>query len=637
MSEVFLAHGADGTPVVIKLLSDHLAHDGTYRQLLREEAAMGRALTHPNVIEVLGSGDEDGEPFVVLEYIEGVDLYRLQRALQRTQRRMEAPLACYVVREILAGIAHVHARLDGRGQPTVHRDVSPSNVFLSRVGEVKVGDFGIAAPSATGTILRGKLGYMAAEVLTGGAVDHRADLFAAGVVLAEVLLGRTLFNTPQDLPQLLSQRDAQVEQLVEVLSDHPGALVSVVLRALSRNPSERYQTAEAFRQALAPHAGDVTEARSLLSALVSWVRQAARSLARDSSTPPDPEVTLEEEPGPQKGVARSSMPPPAHDRPTPDLAPDPERTVEVPLVIYEVRSPEGSVRGRYTYARLLELAFAHALNPGDLVEAPGLGVRRAAEMTELKAFFAEPSVKTNPVGGVNPDWADALPGCSVLRAIARLVFQEESGLLVAESPPIRNEVYFFKGRPTHLETNVPGESLGEFLVQEGSLKRHELDMALAILPRCEGRLDRALMQLELLEETRLAQLSDRLARDKLMDLFRWRRGTLRFFRAVTPATSSVALTMEPYSMLREGLLRVDDPASQVEPLLDCRVHAAAAHKNVARIPLVTLDHDLLNLADGRLTVRALVQRVAGERRASVTDVSRELFLLLETGALEPLG
>jgi serine/threonine-protein kinase len=354
--------------------------------------------------------------------------------------------------------------------------------------------------------------------------------------------------------------------------------------------------------------------------------------------PPDPEVVLEDDTTLQRGVARSSMPPPSRDRPGSVVpAPDVERTVEVPMVIYEVRSAEGSVRGRYTYARLLELAFAHALLPGDLVEAPGLGVRKAAEMAELKAFFAEPAVITSNVGGMNPDWADALPGCSVLHAIARLVFQEESGMLVVESPPVRKEVYFFKGRPTHLETNVPAESLGEFLVREGSLKRHELDLALAILPRFEGRMDRALIQLELLEETRLTQLSDQLASDKLMELFRWRRGSLRFFRGVSPPGSSVAVTMDPYSMLREGLLRVDDPASQVEPSLDRRVHAAAAHKNVARIPLVTLNHDLLNLADGRQTVRALMQRVATDRRASLADVSRELYLLLETGALELLG
>ena len=143
MSEVFLASDPLGREVVVKLLSERLSTDPTFKELLRDEAALGASAAHPNVVRVLDTGG-DIDPWIALERVDGVDLWRLQRALHQTQRRMEAPLACHVVREVLLGLAHVHAPKDRGGAGVVHRDVSPSNVLLSLDGEVKLGDFGVA-------------------------------------------------------------------------------------------------------------------------------------------------------------------------------------------------------------------------------------------------------------------------------------------------------------------------------------------------------------------------------------------------------------------------------------------------------------------------------------------------------------
>ncbi len=639
MSEVFLAAAPSGATVVIKVLSDRHRRDPVYREILRREAVLGRAIGHPNVVSVLDAGEQEAEPYLVLEYVDGVDLWRLQRALQHTMRRMEAPLACHVVRDLLAGIAHVHELRGPDGHGLIHRDVSPSNVFLSLSGDVKLGDLGIALQARTASgahpipgarlepVLptssnRGKLGYMAAEQLLGQAVDHRVDLFAAGVVLAEVLTGRALFTSGSDVGRMLATRDREVEALIDVLADHPPSLVSVVLRALARSPAERFQTADEFRAALATHAGDPSEARPLLAALVSWARTAGRALARE--TPPaSDEVTTRERlsrPSDVSNLYREK--------------PDPEVTREVPLVFYEVRAEGAASRGRFTWARLLEMAFNGSLAPDDLVTGPDGPPRRASEVPELAPHLDRRTATTSEVGQVVADWAEALPECTFLHALARLVFAEESGMLVGELAPTRREVYLHKGRPTHLASNLASEMMGEHLVASGAIRRGELDMALAMMPRFEGRLQRALTQLGLLDDARLAQLCDGLARKQLAELFRWRKGTLRFFRGIAPPPTALPLTVDAFELLRQSPQWLDDPAEHFQPLLDRRVGVAAPIRGIGRLGLGALAHDLLTRADGRATVRGLVQRVVSERRAQLLEVYRELYLLLEIRALE---
>ncbi len=641
MGEVFLAKAPNDAQVVLKLLADKNRTDPAWRELMRREGAIGRATAHPNVVAVVDAGENDAEPYIVLEYVDGVDLWRVQRALQHTMRRMEAPLACHVVRELLAGIAHIHGLRGPDGHGLIHRDVSPSNVFLSLSGDVKLGDLGIAlqarpsAPSTPGSVPgarlepvmvtgqhRGKLGYMAAEQLMGQAVDHRVDLFAAGVVLAEVLTGRSLFTPGSDMGRMLATRDAEVEALIDVLADHSPSLVSVVLRALARSPAERFQTADEFRAALAPHAGDAQEARPLLAALVAWARNAGRAMAR-SPGPPSDEATTRR---------RASVP--SDPSAFYGVSPDPEVTREVPLVFYEVIPENGSARGRYTWARLIEMAFQGVLSAGDVVQGPDAVPRRAAEIPELKSLLQQKTATTSEVATAVADWADALPGCTFLHAMSRLVFADESGVLVVESGSVRREVYLHKGRPTHVASSLAGEGVGEYLLQQNALTRGELDMVFAMLPRFDGRVQRAVVQLGILDESRLVGLVDALARERLLDLFRWQKGTLRYFRTVTPPSSALPVNVDPYELLRQGAQLLEDLADYFAPQLDRPVGASTSVRGLGRLSVGAIGHDLLTRADGTVSLRSVAQRVAADRRAPTSEVYRALYFLLEIGALE---
>ena len=638
MSEVHLAVDASGRPVVLKLLNPHNARDPAWRALLRSEATLASAAAHPNVVAILDCRDDDDEPFLAMEYVEGVDLAFLIRALQQTQRRMEAPLACHAVRELLTGLGHVH-RLNVDGVGLLHRDVSPSNVLLSVEGSAKLGDFGIAmtmrgsippgpagAPAAAVAALRlrrGKVPYMAPEQLLGVSVDARADLYAAGVVLAELLTGRQVFVTPPDAAALLTARDAQLEDLREVLSDHPIGLVSVVFRSLARSPGERFQTAEEFVTALAPYAGDPLESRPLLAALVQWARTAARSVQ-----PPHRRLQPSE-PNPNSG----------HQTPVPISARshygdvlEAERTREVPLHFYEVVTESGEPTGRYTFARLVEQAAIGLLTGRDFLVAPDGTSQRAEDWAELAPHLVVRSATTSEVAGAQADWADAMPTCTFLHALAKLVLAEESGMLVAEASPARKEIYLFKGRPTHYTSNLPGESIGEYMVQRGQLNRGELDMALAMMSRFNSNLSTALVQLGLVDETQLAQRTDQLARERFTELFRWRRGTLRFFRAVLPPPGALPLTLEPSEVLRSGGAALEDPIQHFVHLLDRYVKVGPVAPT-GFIAITPLGAELVAGAESMPTLTRLIARTSHERRVSTVDALRELYFLVEVGAL----
>src|SRR5262249_32388381 len=193
--------------------------------------------------------------FIALEFIDGFDALGLLRNCAQKRVQIPRQLAVFIINEMLEALDYAHNARDMEGKPMhiVHRDISPSNIFLSKRGDVKLGDFGIAhaqrreSKTQAGT-LKGKYGYMSPEQVVGQQVDGRSDLFAVGVVLAEMLMGRRLFTAAHDLDVLV--RDARIERLGKYCRDLPPALDRIVRRALQKDPKERFPTAAAFRDAL---------------------------------------------------------------------------------------------------------------------------------------------------------------------------------------------------------------------------------------------------------------------------------------------------------------------------------------------------------------------------------------------------
>jgi serine/threonine protein kinase len=263
MGEIFLAkHGLAGFEklAVIKKVLPHLAADQQFISRFVDEAQVAIKLQHVNVAQVFEVGRVGDEYFLALEYVEGRDLRRTLALLHQRAKRLPVDLGLFVGREMANGLAYAHRRtsIDGASLNLVHCDISPPNVLVSFEGETKVIDFGIAKSALRGTATDpkmgfGKFGYMAPEqLIRGGVVDHRTDIYAAGVVLFELLTGRRLYEPgPEPDYRALAKKVAKGEY--PLCSDIDKALApydDLVATALRPKPDDRYQTAAELRDAI---------------------------------------------------------------------------------------------------------------------------------------------------------------------------------------------------------------------------------------------------------------------------------------------------------------------------------------------------------------------------------------------------
>ena len=260
MAEVFLAkkRGAEGTfkLLVVKRILPQFGSSRRFRTMFAEEAQLATRLNHPNIVQVYEFQDYGDEgQLLSMEYVEGPDLRRVMRAARAKHKRVPGYLSAYIVGEVAKGLHYAHERKDERGKPMaiVHRDVSPQNILLSFDGGVKIADFGIASANLFREepgVLKGKTGYMSPEQARGERVDRRTDIYSLGVVFHELLTGRHLHGAAEGQELLEAVRSGQVEPPSIYVRDVPAQLDAIVVRALARDPDERYPTARDFAAAI---------------------------------------------------------------------------------------------------------------------------------------------------------------------------------------------------------------------------------------------------------------------------------------------------------------------------------------------------------------------------------------------------
>ncbi len=243
---------------VVKRILPNLSDDPTFIKMFVEEAKLSARLNHPNIVQIFELGSVEGEFFISMEHVSGHDLAETMRAMWKSSGAPRADLVAYVGREMCRALGYAHGLTDETGQllGMIHRDVSPSNVMLSYEGAVKLLDFGIAkalgdAPEVTksGT-MKGKYAYMAPEQTEGDNVDHRIDIFAAGIVMHEVLTGRRLFKGQNDIQTIERVRRCEVRPPSQLNPACPPAMDAILLRALARDRNDRFQTAGEMADAL---------------------------------------------------------------------------------------------------------------------------------------------------------------------------------------------------------------------------------------------------------------------------------------------------------------------------------------------------------------------------------------------------
>jgi serine/threonine-protein kinase len=620
-AEVFLAHPKVGIAPAPHLVVKRLlptTGEGTRYELLEREADLHRCVRHPNVVAVYGAGLVRGEPYLAMEYVEGLDLYRMLRRLDADDRDLPVEICVLIARQVAAALEAVHAATDdnGRALKIVHRDVTPSNVYLSVKGEVKLGDFGIARveEEARSTIggLKGKFGYLAPEQVSGEEFDHRADLFALVAILGELLIGERVFPGGGQLAVLLAIRDGNIDPLRREAGRLPKGLFELCEKGLHCDPDQRFQSATELGAALAQF--QTTRSENVVQELSEWVKwaQDQRELARKlehkirSSSQNLQAVRAQSSVPELKLTARSVL-----ARTTP-LA------VEVPPRVKRLGSKTVE---EMNFAHLVELIATGELHGSDEVALMGSEYRRIADIEELaRHVLPSTTAVTGRVYGPGaPDYQFVLSDQSMLEALALLRGRAETGALFVirggNGRGTRKEMYLDNGKLHHVASSERNELLGEYLVRRGSLSRDALEQALSALGQHGGRLGDTLIALGLVDAVDVFRAIRDQGRDRVAALCTWREGLASFYRGTTPTHVEFPLDLDLSSAIMAGVILASDGDPRATlPMDSTRIVPGARHpttkeaKELGRAPASLVG--VARLAPERLSLDVLLERVS---------------------------
>lgn len=306
MAKVYrgVTRGAAGfqRPVAIKRVHEHLAGSTEFVRMFIEEARVCSELDHPNIVHVHDFGVDRHGYYLVMEWIDGLHLGQYTYAFGKRQLKVPYRFATFAAAQVLAGLSEAHERVgqDGSPAPVFHRDVTPHNILLSVTGVAKLTDFGLAramdrARMTNPDVVKGKLSYLAPELVQGKSASAQSDIYALGIVLWESLAGERLYAGETDQERIRKVRNAEVPPLLERRKDLPEALVQAVHRALKPEPEARFESAEQMGRELLRVLGSEPVSPRELGQSVVEARLALGLSPRSLKPPPAPGPTQSRE------------------------------------------------------------------------------------------------------------------------------------------------------------------------------------------------------------------------------------------------------------------------------------------------------------------------------------------------------
>jgi tRNA A-37 threonylcarbamoyl transferase component Bud32 len=491
--------------IAIKRIHPHLAERRRFLRMFTDEAKIASRLVHPNIVQIYDLGEEEGVPYIAMEYVAGRDLYRVVQRLVSLERSIPWPLATRVVAEVCSGLyyAHEFRTLDGEPQNIVHRDVSPRNILISYNGEVKLTDFGVARARdreehTEHGVIKGKVRYISPEGAAGDAVDARSDLYSLGVVFVEMMTMAPFRDAPNEMAMLLDIRDGKFDK--DRISGLPPSIRGILERALALEPNNRYPDAKTFRRELLSYVdadtGPWTEAE----------------LARFMQELYADEIAKERD-----GESEAEM----------------QVIDETPTVTGE---PAPVVAGAGNRAAFSNAEAGHPLSL-KLPEAPPIRV----------------PVPPTPEEKLSPDLDGDLLQASVPRLLHRLKEAEETGRLDLTREPVHKTVFLEGGEPSFAVSNVEREFFGEYLVARGALTREEHGAVLDLAAKQGLRFMEAALAKQVLPPNQIYRyLADQI-RDRILELFAWTGGSYAFYRDVLPPEPGMPLNLRTHTLIHEGV------------------------------------------------------------------------------------
>jgi serine/threonine protein kinase len=282
-------------PVAIKAIEPNLLREAKYIDLFLEEAKNAGKLSHNNIVHIYNLvRDENGQFFIIMEYIDGVDLGKVLKACRKKNLLLPQELSIFIIKEICKALEYAHNKRDlmtDKLLRLIHQDISPSNIMMSLSGQVKLIDFGLAkirfqSDNSNEIVLSGKLPYMAPEQVNGGTIDRRTDIFSLGIVFYEMLTGSRLFPPDDPHETIESIKKGKIDLLILDENNVPQSVQQILLKMLQKDPESRYHGANGVYLDLVECLMSTAHSVDLAEELSKFVRQLIDSdgIANDKST-----------------------------------------------------------------------------------------------------------------------------------------------------------------------------------------------------------------------------------------------------------------------------------------------------------------------------------------------------------------
>jgi eukaryotic-like serine/threonine-protein kinase len=653
MAEVYLArrdgpHGFTKT-VALKRILPQLARDQDFVAMFIDEARVCAQLSHPNLVQVFDFGEAAGELYMAMEFVDGTNCAKAVRKAAAMAETVPLEAALHVVLSVLRGLEYAHAAVDLNGVPLglVHRDVSPGNILMARSGAVKLSDFGIARADdfeqrTEEGQLKGKLGYMSPEQVTGRQVDARSDLFTLGIVLAELLIARPLFGTGNELDVLMRIRDADLTVFERYCSHLTEDMRTIVRTALAQDPDERYACAADFADAIEEFTRH-NQIHTGAPRLVAWLTHAGLVKIPVSG---EHALALNVSPRPRRahtprGILRASSAS-EHVRPSvPTLADKLEPPPSGPLSPADYRVASGDKTwGPVSYARLVELFATGKASADSLVARASGPFRPARELPELARLLLSPALSSTDA----PDdqrlrWT--LDRATHVHKLLDLVSHKRTGLLVASQDARKKQFFLVDGAFTFATSTDKAELLGQQLIARGQALPMEIDMALALCPRYGGRLGDALVGLGVLRPVELFRALVAQTHDRIVDLVSWRNGSLEFILGARADDETILHGVAPIETIARGVIEgYDEPelVAVLAPFMQGEVRKAPPGEiSNTSLRLKRRHASVLSAIREPWVLEDLVAHVQDDLLGSRDDVLRAVFIGLSAGLLVTTG
>jgi len=559
MAEVYLArrggpHGFQKFVAVKRILPQYV-RDPDFVAMFIDEARVCARLGHPNIVQVFDFGEQDGELYMAMEYVDGTTGARLIRAAAAQSEDIPLDVCLHTALSLVRALDYAHGARDDAGRPLslVHRDVSPGNVLIDRSGAVKLTDFGIARAAeierrTDAGQLKGKLGYMSPEQVVGRDLDARSDIFTVGIVLAEMLTLKPLFSGGKELDVLLRIRDADVSAIDRAGGRVPDDVRAVLFRALARDPMLRWPSAAAFAEAIE----EIVRRRRLQvgpSRLAGFVEKLGLVAAPEEGAD-DADTAAGSSDEPDTGAR-----PVVHeiDATTQRPSAPPSQPHALAPSIYRVQRHDGGLLGPMGLPRLVELFATGELGARCSIAREDGPFKPAAEYAELERFMASAALRWDSDFPADAVDSGRLDPARLPTRMFHIAVRRETGALVLRNGAFRKRVFFVEGSPEHVSSTDKSELLGEFLIRRGQVLRMELEMALAMLPRFGGRLGDALVGIGVLRPIELFRAIHDQTQARLVEVFRWKEGAIAFARGVRSQEETFPLGVDTYELIGRGI------------------------------------------------------------------------------------